>query len=208
MDSTSRWGAIARAVRSRGREIALVVVLLLINYLIFSRLVMMVSGGRQATATPTRTPKPTFTPFDVVVATPTLAPEPTPTEASSPVASPTLGIHVVQAGDTLSGIARLYGTTVDAIVEANDLGSAEAIIEEGQELVIPSAPPPVPTAEGTVGPASTPSSTVGQKIHVVQEGETLSEIARMYGVTADELAQANGLDNPNAISVGQALVIP
>jgi LysM repeat protein len=30
----------------------------------------------------------------------------------------------------------------------------------------------------------------------------------MYGVTMDELAQANGLDNPNAISVGQALVIP
>ncbi|MCJ7619435.1 MAG: LysM peptidoglycan-binding domain-containing protein [Anaerolineae bacterium] len=208
MDSTSRWGAIARAVRSRGREIALVVVLLLINYLIFSRLLLIVSGGRQATPTPTRTAKPTFTPFDVVVATPTLGQEPTPTEESSPVASPTLGIHVVQAGDTLSGIARLYGTTVDAIVEANDLGSAEAIITEGQELVIPSAPPPVPTVEGTVAPASTPSSTVGQRIHVVQQGETLSEIARMYGVTMDELAQANGLDNPNAISVGQALVIP
>jgi LysM repeat protein len=208
MDSTSRWGAIGRAVRGRGREIALVVVLLLINYLIFSRLLLIVSGGRQATPTPTRTAKPTFTPFDVVVATPTLGQEPTPSEEPSPVASPTLGIHVVQAGDTLSGIARLYGTTVDAIVEANDLGSAEAIITEGQELVIPSAPPPVPTVEGTVAPASTPSSTVGQRIHVVQQGETLSEIARMYGVTMDELAQANGLDNPNAISVGQALVIP
>jgi len=57
-------------------------------------------------------------------------------------------------------------------------------------------------------PASTPSSTEGQRIHVVQEGESLSEIARDYGVTAEELAQANGLDNPNAIRVGQALVIP
>jgi LysM repeat protein len=208
MDSTSRWGAIAKAVRNRGREIALVVVLLLINYLIFSRLLLIVSGGRQATPTPTRTAKPTFTPFDVVVATPTLPPEATPTEEPSPVASPTLGIHVVQAGETLSGIARLYGTTVDAIVEANDLGSAEAIIDEGQELVIPGAPPPAPTVEGTVPPASSPVSTVGQRIHVVQQGETLSEIARMYGVSAEELAQANGLDDPNAISVGQALVIP
>ena len=208
MDSTSRWGAIGRAVRGRGREIALVVVLLLINYLIFSRLLLIVSGGRQATPTPTRTAKPTFTPFDVVVATPTLGQEPTPSEEPSPVASPTLGIHVVQAGETLSGIARLYGTTVDAIVEANDLGTAEAIITEGQELVIPSAPPPAPTVEGTAAPGSTPSSSVGQRIHVVQQGETLSEIARMYGVTMDELAQANGLDNPNAISVGQALVIP
>jgi LysM repeat protein len=204
MDSTGRWGAIGRAVRGRGREIALVVVLLLINYLIFSRLVLIVSGGRQATPTPTRTPKPTFTPFNVVVATPTLPPPATPTAEPSP--SP--AIHVVQAGETLSGIARLYGTTVDAIVQANDLGSAEAIIEEGQELLIPSAPPPAPTVEGTVAPTSPPSSTVGQRIHVVQQGETLSEIAAMYGVTADEIAQANGLDNPNAISVGQALVIP
>jgi LysM repeat protein len=208
MDSTGGGGAIARLVRGRGREIALVVVLLLINYLIFSRLVMIVSVGRQATPTPTRTPKPTFTPFNVVVGTPTLPPEATPVEESTPVASPSPTTHVVQAGETLSGIARDYGTTVDAIVEANDLGSAEAIINEGQELLIPSAPPPAPTVQGTVVPTSSPSSTVGQRIHVVQQGETLSEIARMYGVTTDELAQANGLQNPNAISVGQALVIP
>jgi LysM repeat protein len=124
------------------------------------------------------------------------------------VPTPAFGVHVVQAGDTLSGIAREYGTTVDAIVEANDLGSAEAIIQEGQELLIPSAPPPAPTVEGTVAAASSPVSTVGQRIHVVQEGETLEAIAGMYGVTVDELAQANGLDNPNALSVGQALVIP
>jgi LysM repeat protein len=208
MDSGSRWGAIGRGVRSRGREIALVVVLLLINYLIFSRLVLMVAGGRQATPTPTRTPKPTFTPFAVIVDTPTLAPEPTPTEEPSPVASPTMGTHVVESGETLSGIARMYGTTVDAIVEANDLGSADALIREGQELLIPSAPAPLPTSEATAVVSSSPSSTVGQKIHVVQEGETLSEIARMYGVTTEELAQTNGLDNPNAIRVGQALVIP
>jgi LysM repeat protein len=208
MDSTGGGGAIARLVRGRGREIALVVVLLLINYLIFSRLVMIVSVGRQATPTPTRTPKPTFTPFNVVVGTPTLPPEATPVEESTPVASPSPTTHVVQAGETLSGIARDYGTTVDAIVEANDLGSAEAIINEGQGLLIPSAPPPAPTVQGTVVPTSSPSSTVGQRIHVVQQGETLSEIARMYGVTTDELAQANGLQNPNAISVGQALVIP
>ncbi len=208
MNSTSRWGAIRRGIRERGREIALVVVLLLINYLIFSRLLLMVSENRRPTSTPTRTAKPTFTPFDVVVATPTLAPEPTATEEPSPVAPTTPSVHVVQAGETLSGIARTYGTTVDAIVEANDLGSADALIREGQELVIPAASAPPPTEEGTVVPASTPSSTEGQRIHVVQEGESLSGIARDYGVTSEELAQANGLDNPNAIRVGQALVIP
>jgi len=208
MDSASRWGAIVRVIRSRGREIALVIVLLLINYLIFSRLVLMVSGGRQATPTPTRTPKPTFTPFSIVVATPTPEPEPTATEEPEPVASPASSIHVVGAGETLSEIARMYDSSVDAIVVANDLGTSDAIIREGQELVIPAPPAAPPIVEGTPAPASTPSSTAGQKIHVVQESETLSEIARMYGVTTDELAQANGLDNPNAIRVGQALVIP
>jgi len=100
----------------------------------------------------------------------------------------------------------MYGTTVDAIVEANDLPSADAI-REGQLLVIP-APAPTPVEEDTVAPAPSPSTTVGRRIHVIQEGETLSEIARMYGVTTDELVQTNGLDDPNAISVGQALVIP
>jgi LysM repeat protein len=208
MDSTSRWSAIRRGIRSRGREIALIAVLLLINYLIFSRLLMMVSGGRQPTPTPTRTPKPTFTPFDVVVATPTVPVEPTPTMEPSPAASPTPSTHVVQGGETLSEIARNYGTTVDAIVQANDLGDADAIIREGQELIIPVSLAPPPTEEGTAVPASTPSSTVGQRVHVVQENETLSEIARMYGVTTEALAQANGLDDPNAIRVGQALVIP
>lgn len=208
MDSTSRWGAIRRGIRSRGREIALIVVLLLINYLIFSRLVLMVSGSRQPTPTPTRTAKPTFTPFNVVVATPTTPAEATPTPEASLAISPMPSTHVVQQGETLSEIARNYGVTVDAIVQANNLGDADAIIREGQVLVIPVAPASVPEEEGTGVPASTPSSTVGQRVHVVQEGETLSEIAGMYGVTSDALAQANGLDNPNAIRAGQALVIP
>jgi len=208
MNSSSRWSAIRRGIRGRGRELALIAVLLLVNYLIFSRLLLIVSGSRQATPTPTRTPKPTFTPFDVVVATPTRVSEPTPGEQSAPAASPTMSVHVVQAGETLSEIARTYETTVDAIVQANDLGGADVIINEGQELVIPPASAPPPGGEGTAVPGPTSSSAVGRRIHVVQQGETLDEIARTYGVTADQLAQANGLDDPNAISVGQALVIP
>ena len=65
-----------------------------------------------------------------------------------------------------------------------------------------------PRGEATATPAASPSSLVGRRIHVVQQGETFSGIARAYGVTTEQLAQANGLDDPNAISVGQALVIP
>lgn len=44
--------------------------------------------------------------------------------------------------------------------------------------------------------------------HVVQKGETLSLIAKRYGVTVDAIMAANGLANANIIGVGQALVIP
>ena len=44
--------------------------------------------------------------------------------------------------------------------------------------------------------------------HVVRPGENLSSIARMYGVTVDEIASANGITNPNLIYVGQRLLIP
>ena len=48
----------------------------------------------------------------------------------------------------------------------------------------------------------------GQVVHVVQVGETLTLIARKYGVTVDEIVVANGLTDPNLIEVGQRLVIP
>jgi LysM repeat protein len=45
-------------------------------------------------------------------------------------------------------------------------------------------------------------------VHVVQRGETLSQIARRYGVSTTALAQANGISNPNFIYSGQRLTIP
>ena len=44
--------------------------------------------------------------------------------------------------------------------------------------------------------------------HTVQAGDSLWAISMQYGVSLDEIAAANGLDNPNQIEVGQVLVIP
>jgi LysM repeat protein len=69
------------------------------------------------------------------------APE-TPVEETSPAAGPeeegeTEGeVYVVQSGDTLSSLAERFDTTVEAIVEANDLENPDLIIV-GDELVIP-----------------------------------------------------------------------
>ena len=75
-------------------------------------------------------------------------------------------MHVVVEGDTLSGIAEHYGTTIEAITEANSL--TDSVIWIGQELTIPEAAPapePTPTAtperrEATAaGQAATPCRT-------------------------------------------------
>lgn len=80
------------------------------------------------------------------VSTPRPAPtaRPTVVSASDAAASPTAAsgarggrVHVVQHGDTLFSIARRNGTTVDALVTANDLGSPSAVLSVGRQLVIP-----------------------------------------------------------------------
>jgi LysM repeat protein len=54
-----------------------------------------------------------------------------------------------------------------------------------------------------------PPSTSGDKIHVVKKGETLSAISKRYGVSIDELMNANKfIKNPNKIYIGDKLTIP
>ena len=48
-------------------------------------------------------------------------------------------------------------------------------------------------------PTAAAPETQGGTVHIVQRGETLSQIARAYGVTMTALAQANGIRNPNFI---------
>lgn len=45
-------------------------------------------------------------------------------------------------------------------------------------------------------------------IHVVQSGDSLWQLSRRYGIGTDEIVEANGLEQPNRLVVGQALVIP
>lgn len=99
-------------------------------------------------------------------------------------------VHVVQRGDTLSGLAQQYGTTVADLRAANNLRSD--VIRIGQALQIPAV---------RVSAATLPS------IHIVQRGDTLSGIARRYQTTVAELQQVNGL-RTTRIHVGQELRIP
>ncbi len=101
-------------------------------------------------------------------------------------------IHVVQAGEHLTAIANRYGTTPQAIANANNLVNMN-LLYVGQSLTIP-------------GTGST--STQGNSYYVVTAGDTLSGIAARHGTTTQTLVQANGLASANLIYVGQRLVIP
>ena len=75
-----------------------------------------------------------LTPIVPVTPTATVGP-PTPTEGI-PTPTRTATTHTVQSGETLAKIAQAYGTSVDAIVEANDIEDRN-LIWVGQKLIIP-----------------------------------------------------------------------
>jgi LysM repeat protein len=104
----------------------------------------------------------------------------------------------VQSGENLFRLALRYGTTVQAIVEANDLADADSIYV-GQRLSIP--------ATGSSPTIPSPAMTTGGT-YVVQPGDTLGAIAFRYGIGMWELMLANGLHGPHLTYAGQTLVIP
>ncbi len=109
--------------------------------------------------------------------------------------------HVVQPGETLYGIARRYGVSVNDIMATNGLIDPNYIVV-GQILVIPGCiPGPVP---GPIPPFEPPA---GCFQYTVQPGDLLSAIAYRFCDTVYGIAQRNGLVNPDLIYVGQVLTI-
>ena len=109
-------------------------------------------------------------------------------------------VHTVQPGETLYRIALQYGVSADQIAAANGLADP-SLIYPGQALIIPVA--------NEAGSSPTPADrSSGASMHLVQAGETLVSIARRYGVSEQDLAAANQLQNGNLIYVGQHLIIP
>ena len=146
-------------------------------------------------------PIPTATPYARV-------PEPTIVSgvvAGAPASSEVT--YLVEAGDTLSGIAERFETTVDAIMAQNEL-SDPTLIFVGQELTIP-AGEVLAAAAPAPGEGATPGQS-GLDTYEVQPGDTALAIAFQFDVTLEELAVANGtsIDALNNLQVGDTLVIP
>ncbi|MEM1176787.1 MAG: LysM peptidoglycan-binding domain-containing protein [Acidobacteriota bacterium] len=112
------------------------------------------------------------------------------TQASSgPVPVAKNGRHVVRRGESLSTIAKRYGTDVRTLQSVNRLSSPDRL-RVGQSLKIPG-----PSADGKTA------------THVVRRGETLASIARRHGTTVSALRRANRIRG-DLITPNQVLVIP
>ena len=110
-------------------------------------------------------------------------------------------VYTVRSGDTVSGIAARYDTTVRAIIDANDLDS-RALIRIGQTLRIPSD-----NGSGS-GSSSSSSSSSSATSYKVRSGDTVSGIAARHDTTVRAIINANDLDSRALIRIGQTLRIP
>ncbi|SHL51245.1 membrane-bound lytic murein transglycosylase D [Desulfatibacillum alkenivorans DSM 16219] len=107
-------------------------------------------------------------------------------------------LHRIRRGETLSTIARKYGTSVSKIKRANSMRSTRIVA--GKTLK-------VPIGRGYSAPAASQPVASTPAVHVVRRGDSLWNIAQRYGSTINDIKEANNLKT-TTLSVGQKLTIP
>jgi LysM repeat protein len=171
------------------RHWAILIILVLLNYIIFSTAFTKLAEQRGPELWVTRTPPPTFTSIEPTaqawIVLPTSTPQPTRTPFTPmPTAAISETVEITTTAQiTVTSTAEPQATSSPAPATATPA---------------PSNTPPPPTAS--------PSGEVVS--HTVKRGETLSEIAVQYGVTVQAIVDANGLTDPSHIVTGQVLIIP
>ena len=119
--------------------------------------------------------------------------------------------HKVTEGQNLTKLAQQYGTTPEAIMQANNLTNDN--IQIGQTIKIPNGSK---VAQQQGKQQGNVASNTGNKkrnevqsttFHKVTEGQNLTKLAQQYGTTPEVLMQLNNLSDDN-IKIGQNLKVP
>lgn len=150
----------------------------------------------------------TDTPIPTDTSTPV---PPTATSTASQTAEPSLTptrsepiTYVVEEGDSLFSIAEAFEVELDVLIAANPELDDAGIIQVGQELIIPPPGSELPTS--TALPETLVPGTLIE--YTVRAGDTLESIASQFNSTAEAIAEENEIEDPNAISIGDVLLVP
>lgn len=129
--------------------------------------------------------------------------------------------HVVRSGDVLGKIAERYGVGVSSVREWNNIRSNR--IYPGQKLEIhktvrtkvgeataqKTAPEKEPTKEVEPSKTEQAKRSTDFKVHIVQSGDTLWDIAKLYpGVSINDIKSANSGIDSRRLKPGQKIKIP
>ena len=110
----------------------------------------------------------------------------------TPTKSPDAIRYTVKRGDTLWGIAKKFGVTVSAVVNANNIRNPN-LIYVGEVFIIPHM---------------TSAESFGYTLYTVRRGDTLWGISRNFGTSINSIVTLNGIENPNLIYAGEVFKIP
>jgi membrane-bound lytic murein transglycosylase D len=129
----------------------------------------------------------------------------------------TFRTHVLRKGETLSALARMYGSRPQDIAAANGLATSKRLAR-GTELIIPVPPPaasakaasttPVKTATTTVNPTASRASSQRVRVNYrVKSGDTLTRIAARFNTTVRSLLSWNKGVRASRIEAGDLLTV-
>ncbi|MBN1310440.1 MAG: peptidoglycan DD-metalloendopeptidase family protein [Anaerolineae bacterium] len=117
-----------------------------------------------------------------------------PAHAQATPEPPAVTIHIIQDSETLESIAASYGTSIEAIEQANSLKDPRDIFV-GQRLIIP--------ITGTSAAIPGTQTTI-----IVGLAETLTSLASCYDTTLENLGRLNRVVNPSQLYAGQIIAVP
>lgn len=113
-------------------------------------------------------------------------------------------LYVVVSGDNISTIAKKFGVKSSDIIRVNNLQNPDKL-KVGQQLKIPSKGEVITKSTTNIAVEHTLSSN---GTYTVVSGDSLSSIAKRFGVKTSDIIRANDMQNPDSLRIGQKLHIP